>query len=206
MTRKIIEFFLSPTYFFADYRKSIYRENPKSTGKLIKKFNTIYLIISLSIALCLFFVSPVGIYKSEYKGLFMWVAALIIWAYPLSRANEVFYAFYKDAIEKLNGDNPNSNLTYGERIQLAFKSYIELIFNFATIYLLLPSKCFKSPPENYVDALYFSGVTITTLGYGDTSPICEIPKLLSVYQVLCGFILIIVSFAIYTGRGMGQRS
>nr|WP_303245987.1 potassium channel family protein [Salinivibrio sp. EAGSL] len=126
----------------------------------------------------------------------------IVWVYPLSRANEIIYAFYRDAIEKLNGEPSRSDLKYGERIQLAVKSYIELIINFASIYMLLPPCYFDNKINSYIDALYFSGVTITTLGYGDISPRYAFPQFLSVYEVLCGFTLIVVSFAVYTGRGI----
>ena len=55
--------------------------------------------------------------------------------------------------------------------------------------------------QNIFDAIYFSGVTITTLGYGDFSPYASVPKLLVVLQVLSGFTLIVVSFAVYAGVG-----
>lgn len=57
----------------------------------------------------------------------------------------------------------------------------------------------ESAPDNIIESLYFSGVTITTLGYGDIHPIHPIPQLLTVFEVMCGFSLLVVSFAIYTG-------
>jgi len=197
-----LEFCTSPTYFFADYKKSKHSSHNLEIGPLIKKFNTAYLIIASLIGLGLFLYSPTNIYNSKLGEIFFWLAIFIIWAYPLSRANEIIYAFYRDAIEKLNGEPSRSNLMYGERIQLAVKSYIELIINFASIYMLLPSEYFSGKITSYIDAIYFSGVTITTLGYGDISPSHTLPKFLSVYEVLCGFALIIVSFAVCTGRGI----
>ena len=201
-----LEFIFSPTYFFADYKKSKYRINDKSVGKLIKKFNGIYLFIATLLATGLYLYSPVQIYKSELGEAFIWLAYIIIWMFPLSRANEILYAFYRDAIEKLNGEPSKSTLKYGERIQLAMRSYIELILNFASIYILLPPSCFDCNITNYLDALYFSGVTITTLGYGDISPTCVFPQMLTIYEVLCGFMLIVVSFAVYTGRGLEKKT
>lgn len=198
----VLEFILSPTYFFADYKKSKRISSNLEIGPLIKKFNTIYLIIASLIAFGLYLYPPTEFYKKGLGEAFIFLSFFIIWAYPLSRANEIIYAFYRDAIEKLNGEPSRSNLKYGERIQLSLKSYLELIINFASIYILLPPQYFNFKIASYVDALYFSGVTITTLGYGDISPTHPISKFLSIYEVLCGFALIIVSFAIYTGRGI----
>lgn len=202
----VLEFMLSPTYFLADYNKSKYRINDKSITKLIQKFNIIYLAIATIVALTLYLFSPVEIYGSNLGDTFKWFALVMIWMYPLSRANEIIFAFYRDAIEKLNGEPSKSTLKFGERIQLAMRSYIELILNFASIYILLPPHCYEFKITNYLEALYFSGVTITTLGYGDISPKCVLPQMLSIYEVLCGFMLIVVSFAVYTGRGLEKKS
>ena len=201
-----VEFSLSPTYFFADYKKSKNISAGKKLEVLIKKFNTRYLIIASLLALWLFYFPPAEIYETKVGDVFWGFSLFIVWIYPLSRANEIIYAFYRDAIEKLNGEQSRSQLKYGERIQLAVKSYIELIINFASIYMLLPPEYFGGKITTYADALYFSGVTITTLGYGDISPMHNFSKFLSVYEVLCGFVLIIVSFAVYTGRGIESNA
>lgn len=86
-----------------------------------------------------------------------------------------------------------------DRLVLSFKSYFELLINFSIIYHLLPYEYWKDSCSqlSLVDSLYFSGVTITTLGYGDISPIHWFPKFLTVFEVLCGFSLIVVCFAVY---------
>jgi voltage-gated potassium channel len=48
-----------------------------------------------------------------------------------------------------------------------------------------------------VDAIYFSGVTLATLGYGDISPVHPFSKLLSVYEVLAGLLIVVISLALY---------
>ncbi|WP_122559172.1 potassium channel family protein [Pseudomonas viridiflava] len=198
----VLELILSPTYFFADYKKSKHMRKDLQVGTLIKKFNTIYLLIASLIAFGLFLYPPTQFYKKGLGDAFILMAFFIIWVFPLSRANEIIYAFYRDAIEKLNGEPSRSDLKYGERIKLSLKSYLELIINFASIYMLLPPEYFADKITSFADALYFSGVTITTLGYGDISPAHFISKFLSIYEVLCGFTLIIVSFAVYTARGI----
>jgi voltage-gated potassium channel len=203
--RRILEFLFSPTYFYADFRKRALRtQGEEAIGNLIRSYNTRYLALSMLFSFVLGSTYQWNVYGSEYETAYIVIVCLFIWLFPLSRANEVFYAFLRDAIEKVNNESSHSNLLLGERIKLALKSYAELILDFAMIYYLLPVQWFTKPLSSIWDAIYFSGVTITTLGYGDYSPINAIPKLLTVYEVLCGFILLVVSFAIYTGRGLGE--
>ena len=98
-------------------------------------------------------------------------------------------------------------ITYRKRIKLALLSYIELIINYAVIYFMMPPSWFGEEKfGNIIDAVYFSGVTITTLGYGDYSPSFWVAKLLVIHQVLTGFTLVIVSFAVYAGKGLAASS
>ncbi|MEZ9156985.1 ion channel [Vibrio lentus] len=91
-----------------------------------------------------------------------------------------------------------SKLKNHDRLVLSFRSYFELIINFAIIYSLLPKDFWKGGDSlNILEAMYFSGVTITTLGYGDVSPENWFSQFLSVFEVLCGFSLIVVCLAIY---------
>jgi len=205
MFLKLFSFLLSPTYFYADYRKEKYRQNKKTVTKLLKKFNLRYLIASIIIAFGVTNFDIQSLYTTEYRTVAFAGALFIIWIYPFSRANEVFYSFLKDAIEKVNNKENKSTLAYGDRIHLALKSYLELIINFAVIYYLLPKEFFDCQIKNIFDSIYFSGVTITTLGYGDISPKHALPQLLSIYEVLCGFSLIIVSFTVYVGKSMEQE-
>jgi hypothetical protein len=95
----------------------------------------------------------------------------------------------------LNGNEIKNH----DRLALSFRSYFELIINFAILYFLLPITHWKDchSPKDILESFYFSGVTITTLGYGDITPTHWFAQLLSVYEVLCGFLLIIVCFAVY---------
>jgi voltage-gated potassium channel len=131
----------------------------------------------------------------------------ISWIFLFSRTVEIFKAFLDDAVEKLDIEAPSSDLKYGQRLKLSFNSYLELIINFATLYYLVPASFYKDCHQfsSIFEAIYFSGVTITTLGYGDISPINPALQMLSVFQVLTGFVLIVVCFAIYSGLALGQE-
>ncbi|MDP2209176.1 MAG: ion channel [Bacteroidota bacterium] len=114
----------------------------------------------------------------------------------------------KDALDKTaQEDTSLSDLSYQDRLKLSFRSYFEIIFNFAIIYFLFPSDYWKpKPPSTIIESVYFSGVTIVTLGYGDITPNHWIPQLLSVYEVFCGFVLIIVCFAVYVGKTQNRNA
>lgn len=67
-------------------------------------------------------------------------------------------------------------------------TYVALIPIFAFIYLLLPSESFKSvlSMDSYLTCLYYSTVTITTLGYGDITPISVIAQVLIILETVLG--------------------
>ena len=77
---------------------------------------------------------------------------------------------------------------------LLFINYLEIIVAFATLYLLTDSVGYKSdaPLASRLDALYFSVITITTLGYGDIKPIMQVGKWLSLTETVMGFVLIVL--------------
>ena len=192
----------SPTYVLAGYLK-----NKFDTTETIKVLNSIYLWFSIISAIALLllqeYFAPLG--KLTLNTELNYVV-FFVWSYFLfSRCSEIFWAFLKDAFDKMDKNKePNSNLTPQDRIRLSLKSYVELVINFSILYLLLPQTplVWKDgvAPENIAESLYFSGVTITTLGYGDISPAHWLPQLLIVYEVFCGFILLIVCFTIYAGK------
>lgn len=124
--------------------------------------------------------------------------------YLISRCNEVFYAFYRDAFEKLDKrSTPSSTLEWSTRVRLALNSYAELILNFAVLYAMIPAsmwQCGSQRPTSFTDLLSYSALTITTSGGGGFAAKYWLPQFLTVYEVLCGLILLVVSFTIYTGR------
>lgn len=192
---------LSPTYVFADFRKQ--KVGKEARTDLIKKYNKRYLQESILLAIGLGLIGHWNVYlDDDYHFVYGLAAGLLIWLLPLSRCNEIFYAFINDALDKVAHKEAHSKLLFHERIRLAMNSYIELVVNFGIIYFLLPFQWFNAQFPSIADALYFSGVTITTLGYGDYSPSHILTQGLVVYEVFCGFILLIVSFTIYAGRGL----
>lgn len=211
---------IAPTYKFAELKKlNLVSENAskESISYALKLYNKRYLCASIIFAVAAqilaslgnYLYPPNGFYTDEYvKWIFTAAVIFICWVYLFSRAVEICKAFLEDAIEKLNGEEPISNLKYGERLQLSLKSYIELIINFGTIYFLAPATFYKGNNghdfNSIVEAIYFSGVTITTLGYGDITPSHWLLQLVTVFQVIVGFSLIVVAFAIYSSLALSK--
>jgi voltage-gated potassium channel len=132
------------------------------------------------------------------------VLLLYVWGIPFSRVNEIFYAFLRDGRDRIRGDErPKIPLDAVERIVLAARSYRETTVNFGLIYYLLFDNGFSHNFRDVFEAIYVSGVTITTLGYGDIVPRTFIPQMMSVYEVFVGFVLVIVAFGAYLG-GQGR--
>jgi len=211
---------ISPTYKYAEQQKFKLRKSnaPKEAiSNALRKYNKRYFIASIVFAIAAqllvslgdYLYYPGGFYLNKYMKWIFGISVLIMcWGYLFSRAAEICKAFLEDAIEKLNGDEPSSDLKFGDRLYLSLKSYLELIINFGTIYFLVPASFFKGESgydfESILESIYFSGVTITTLGYGDIYPSNFVLQLLTVFQVLVGFSLIVVAFAIYSNLALSK--
>jgi hypothetical protein len=140
----------------------------------IKKWSKTFLLIN---GLLLFLLKPLWTVRL-WSWMWMFVA-LALYVVPFSRVVEIFYAFYYDALEKIDyGSDGSSSLKRGDRFRLVGVSYIEVSICFATLYRAMPGSWFISPdqgvhsrwPLGPFDWFYFSWVTITTTGYGDFFP------------------------------------
>lgn len=72
-------------------------------------------------------------------------------------------------------------------------SYIGLVPVFALIYWLLPDGQFRIPdnaPTDFGSWLYYSIVTITTLGFGDYTPAHGWAQCVTAVEVMCGLIIL----------------
>ncbi|TON85751.1 hypothetical protein CGH47_23580, partial [Vibrio parahaemolyticus] len=112
---------VTPTYKYAEYSKNALIEKGASSTVLssaLKKYNMRYFISSLTICLAVQLLSilefklfPVYGFESQpvIKYIYWFMIVLVVWSFLLSRAIEITKAFLGDAIDKLNGDLPNSD-------------------------------------------------------------------------------------------------
>ena len=92
-----------------------------------------------------------------------------------------------------------SSMGFGYFLQYITPDYINL---FHCQPLTFNSTNNPSAVDSAWDAIYFSGITIATIGYGDLTPKCSLAQFLSIYEVVNGFVLIVVSFTIYVSRSI----
>lgn len=133
--------------------------------------------------------------------------SILLLAVAWSRINELAFAFYNDAFSKLGRKESASGLLPAERALMALRSYIGLIIYFSIAYYFIWIQTpFKPEFGSYFDSLYFSAVTIATLGYGDFVATHWLTKALSIYQVLLGLLLIVVAIGTYIGHASDEKS
>ncbi len=83
----------------------------------------------------------------------------------------------------------------------SFSAIINILFSF--LYMALSSH-FKGLSGNFLESLYFSIVTFTTLGYGDVTPCDDLGRILVILEVVIGYITL-GSFLFILGQKVSQR-
>jgi len=195
-------------------------QNPRLRKRFIQRWNYRFLIgsatVCIGVQLLEFFsISSVNLFLVPTLKVFsisvilpLSLLCLLLWI-PFSRSNEIFYAFFFDGLDRIRGFPPRIPLDAADRVVLAARSYVETMLNFALIYYLLFRIEFERGFSDMADAVFFSGVTIVTLGYGDITPRASMPQLLAIYEVFIGITLVVVAFSAYVGgprRQAGEMS
>jgi hypothetical protein len=92
--------------------------------------------------------------------------------------------------------------SYNRLLILLFVNYLQIVAGFAYLYLHT-AKVVRSGCSNAItsagDALYFSVVTITTLGFGDMTPFSSWAKFLVTAEVLTGLVFLVLVVATIVG-------
>ena len=78
-------------------------------------------------------------------------------------------------------------------------SYLEVAVQFGILYFCFPAGFFKPDFVSIFEAIYFSAVTITTVGYGDFAPSQLLSRLACMYELTVGFVLIVFALGSYLG-------
>lgn len=196
MLRSVAMLVFAPTRLVINYLK---RQGGEHGAKVLLRWNHYFfcgeLVLAFLLALSSIIVPAFAVPN--------WVAYFFL-ALAFWRCNEITIAFVRDANRELDQSEPKTTLTRGQRIKMAMRSYVGLHLNFAVIYYFVPRSLFDPKFTNFVEALYFSGVTLATLGYGDIKPAHYVSQLLSLYEVFAGLLLVVVAFAVYLSA-LGQE-
>jgi voltage-gated potassium channel Kch len=76
-----------------------------------------------------------------------------------------------------------------------------LIIAFAGLYWSTHGeRDFKGDFSTYIDSLYFSLVTLTTVGYGDIAPLSEFARKIVMLEISSGFLVLIGAFPLLISR------
>ena len=82
---------------------------------------------------------------------------------------------------------------------LAILNYAEILLWFAAVYLVLASEFAGKPgdiiPNTSALALYYSVITMSTLGYGDIAPASTLTYALATVQPLIGLFFVLLIFS-----------
>ncbi|MDD9998163.1 MAG: potassium channel family protein [Rhodospirillaceae bacterium] len=141
-----------------------------------------------------------AVFTAECDFSSLWLAVpLIVVAW--SRNWEIVIGIFHDSFRSLAGIGPASALNTLQRVRLAMLNYVELAMHCAILYYFIPvSGMFKPALSGFFEALYFSGVTITTLGYGDVTPEHLIGRLVVLFEVFSGLLILLFAISVYVGR------
>lgn len=91
---------------------------------------------------------------------------------------------------------------YGRSFSLFFFWTFSIIFGFSLIYLCSCSGI--SSINSYIDSLYFSVITFSTLGYGDILPTNSLGKIVVMLEVFFGYIMLGLLVGIISRRVIGR--
>lgn len=218
---------LSPTFFFANLNNIYIGKTPCHSEIEEKKANAKKLYNIRYFLFSFFFICILSIIELLINNLsdtweledfsiyfYDWNKYFVIpfTIYLFSRCLEIFYAFGKDAVDKLSNSKSNTNLKFFERIKLSLRSYIELIINYALLYYFIKVICINynlglpfNDLNSVFDSIYYSSLIITTIGFDLIKPTMVVTKFLSFFQVFNGMILVIVSFTIYVSRSISEN-
>ncbi len=106
----------------------------------------------------------------------------------------------------------SAQVVQASNLHAAAAIYLLLGFAFATAYQLLHvlhPGAFRIPEDTGASKdtfLYFSFVTLTTMGYGDITPVTGTARMLSVLEAIIGQIYLVVSVSRLVGLYVAQRT
>jgi hypothetical protein len=81
--------------------------------------------------------------------------------------------------------------SYKRSMLLLFLNYIEIVFSFAVLYSF--GNYLNKPFTHWIDAIYFSTITSSSIGYGDFYPVTVFGKFLVIVQALL-FLFFVILF------------
>ena len=122
------------------------------------------------------------------------------------------YLFAILLVSAIRADKKNSTYNSSIEVKYLFPSrwvgvflipiiFITIVVSFAGLYLSVGgSESFNKEISEEIDTIYYSLVTITTLGYGDIYPVARYAKVLVISELLSGALLLFGVFPLLISR------
>jgi hypothetical protein len=145
------------------------------------------------------------------------LAALVLWivrgdipkaAAALTSALLVAFAplvIGASLLRRLRGGGPVTAQIVSGVLSIYLLAGIVFSFAFGTIDAIDPGSLFAgNPPADVADELYFSFVTLCTVGYGDYTPGSSVARAFSVAEMLVGQIYLVTVVSVIVGN-LGRR-
>lgn len=193
----------SPTRAIMRLRKASLGKTPISEpryARMIAKWNKAFLGLAALLCAVTFLTGRFGL-KSGYAA---FAIEVVVFFTAWTRCNETVIAFGRDAWDKLDRRH-RSNVFLPAKARLVFviQSYAEIFLWFGLVACYLPSNMYNANIHlDILTAIYFSGATISTLGYGDIVPVHWISRFISLYEVFSGLFLIAGAITIYLSQSL----
>lgn len=153
-------------------------------SKIVKLFTLAIGILGISAEIVHYFIRPLN---DTFQIVFM----IILFIYFITLFSELIHQIFKSKLITLN-------VVLG-----AFTGYIMIgiigFFIFRMIFLLNPES-FAIPENSAKDLIYFTFITLTTIGYGDISPITDSARHFAIILGLVGQFYNTVIIAIIIGK------
>ena len=191
MLRHLFVFLVSPTRFALEQ----FRTKPR------RLWNWTFRCLLAGFLLALWFARTPQWLRSLPYGL----GYVLLWLLPFSRINELAIGFYYDAIGRFEGARSKTRNAAVERIKSILAAYFEVAVQFGILYFcLFPAGSFTRSFHSIVEAVYFSVVTISTVGYGDIAPATPWTQITAMYELGVGFLIVAFVLGSYLATTSGE--
>jgi hypothetical protein len=92
--------------------------------------------------------------------------------------------------------------SYKRSILLLFLNYLEIVLAYAVLYSR--GNYLNNPFKNWFDAVYFSIITSSSIGYGDMHPVTTIGKILVSTQAMLFLFFVVLFLNFFSNRIKGK--